>query len=696
MVLASLFGPRRRSRRNCRWIDALEDRLMLSINIVFDYTYDTSGFFDSYERKATVEAAARLFEDAISDTLSAITPGGINTWTASFPNPSTGTTVSLDDLVIPAGEVRVFLGARTLGGSTIGLASSAWSASGTSGWLSTVEFRGQPAVSTEYATWGGAIAFDPGTAWHTGVSLSGIAGGESDLYSTAVHELGHLLGFGGDSWDTQMSGGKFTGPKSKVIFGDDIPTTGGHWADGTMNDGQEVAMSPVGSSGVRIPFTTLDFAGLDDIGWEFVSGTDPPGHVVVQVVDVNGDAVSGASVSGSKAGGGSFSGMTDSNGLYSTYVADGTWTVSVEGDSDTVAVSKGMQGIRLVNVPIIDGDDVFLRDASTGRWRIGFSDGSSFTETLANTWSTDFTWDTFHGDFNGDGKTDVAGRLPSGLWWVGVSDGTTFNNELWGDWGSASTWVDVSVGDFNGDGKDDLAGRDSGGFWTISLSTGTGFTNSTFGRWAATGWLQTVFGDYNGDGKTDVAGRYSSGDWFFSLSSGTSFTTAKAGKWSTSGGWTDIVSGDFDGDGKDDLAGRTSSGYWWIGKSSGTSLSNIYSGVRWSTFAGFHNVLVGDFNGDGRDDVAGRTAAGSWFINVAKPATTGFMVSSWGTWSSALTFETVVGDFNNDGKDDLAGYVASNRYWFVLQSNGTKFDSKIFTRWASSLTVDYVGAGTVN
>ncbi|MEZ5941837.1 MAG: FG-GAP-like repeat-containing protein [Planctomycetaceae bacterium] len=695
-IWKSLFAFPRRKRPALHRVEGLEDKTLLSINIVYDYTYDTSGFFADYERKAVMEAAARLFEDAISDSLTAISAGGVNTWSATFDHPTTGASVSLTDLFIPADEIKIYLGARALSGSTIGFASSGFSWSGTSAWGSTVEFRGQTPGSTEFATWGGSITFDPTNTWHTGITTDGLTGSESDLYTTALHELGHILGFGGDSWDAQVSGGVFTGSASTGVHGSSPGVTGGHWADGLMNDGREVTMSPSSTAGLRGAWTTLDWAGLDDIGWTFMSSTAPAGHMVVQVVDSMGDPVSGASVSGTKSGGGTFSGTTDANGLYSTFVADGSWTVTTAGDSDTVTVSKAMAGVRLVSTPVVNGDDVILRDASTGRFRIGFSDGSSFTEDLANVFSSSATWDIVQGDFNGDGKTDVAGRLPSGHWWVGKSDGTTFKNELWGDWGSGSTWSDVSVGDFNGDGKDDIAGRDGAGYWTVSLSTGTGLNNSTFGRWASSGWLQVVSGDFNGDGKTDMAGRYTSGDWFFGISSGTGFTTTKVGKWSTSGGWKDVVAGDFDGDGKDDVAGQTSSGYWWIGKSSGTSISNVYSGVRWSTTHGFHNVLVGDFNGDGKVDIAGRIAAGNWFINKAKTTGVGFTVSSWGKWSSSLTFHTVVGDFNGDGKDDLAGFVASNRYWFVLQSDGTSFTSKIFDRWASGITVGYVGAGTVN
>jgi hypothetical protein len=54
----------------------------------------------------------------------------------------------------------------------------------------------------------------------------------------------------------------------------------------------------------------------------------------------------------------------------------------------------------------------------------------------------------------------------------------------------------VTVGDFDGDGKADVAGRTSGGEWYVARSTGTALTNARWGAWAeAAGWT-TYLGDY--------------------------------------------------------------------------------------------------------------------------------------------------------------------------------------------------------
>jgi len=53
------------------------------------------------------------------------------------------------------------------------------------------------------------------------------------------------------------------------------------------------------------------------------------------------------------------------------------------------------------------------------------------------------------GDFNGDGRDDLVGRVASsGALWVSKSGGTRFLNEYWGQWEDNLTWLDVLIDDF--------------------------------------------------------------------------------------------------------------------------------------------------------------------------------------------------------------------------------------------------------
>ncbi len=255
-------------------VDALESRELLTISFKFDYSLDNSNFFGQPGAKAALEQAARTLESKISDTLDPITPSGSNTWTANLFHPSTGQQITRNNLRIGQDEILVYAGARNLGGSlgTGGWGGFSWR--GTQDWGDTVEFRGEAENGTDFAPWGGAVSFSTTRDWHFGLTVDGLESNEEDFLSVAVHELSHVLGFSieNPAYSRHVSGTTFRGPRSIGEYDGtgNVPLDPDrrHWREDILDNGRQTALDPDITTGSRELMTFLDFAGLDDIGWD--------------------------------------------------------------------------------------------------------------------------------------------------------------------------------------------------------------------------------------------------------------------------------------------------------------------------------------------------------------------------------------------------------------------------------------------
>ena len=183
-----------------------------------------------------------------------------------------------------------------------------------------------------------------------------------------------------------------------------------------------------------------------------------------------------------------------------------------------------------------DGKADLVGQRSDGAWVVATSTGTAF---LSNIWAY-FAVDQFGtvGDFDADGRDDVAVRnAVNGSWRVLVSNGSTFTPAKFGSWATDTTWSNVRTGDFDNDGRADLVGQRADGSWQVSRSTGTAFETSV---WAAlsSGQFATV-GDFNADGRDDVAVRNAAnGSWRVLTSSGSAFTHARVGDWPAATAWS--------------------------------------------------------------------------------------------------------------------------------------------------------------
>jgi hypothetical protein len=317
------------------------------------------------------------------------------------------------------------------------------------------------------------------------------------------------------------------------------------------------------------------------------------------------------------------------------------------------------------------------------------------------------------GDFNGDGKADVAvvyndANLQTRMY-VLTSTGSAFNAPvIWYDSGpNAWDWTQTKavVGDFNGDGKSDIGilynyGSSNTGF-NVMLSTGTAFTVHNWYLSGAGNWdwnaSKPVAGDFNGDGKADIGVLYNVGTLNTNLdvltSTGSSFNAPQVWYASGAGNWdwnaSKPVAGDFTGDGKTDVGvlynyGSSNTGFNVL-ISTGTAFTvhNWYlSGVgNWDWNAS--KPVAGDFNGDGKADFGVVYNVGTLNTNLDVLTSTGssfnapqvWYASGAGNWDWNAT-KPFTGDFNGDGKTDLGAlynYGNATTGFNAMISTGTAF-----------------------
>lgn len=543
-----------------------------AITIAATETVEAMAAVSGYASSAAVSATYTLPSQASSTTSIAVTSGG---------NPVTsvtsGSVVTLTATVLSGGTSITngtvdFCDATATYCTGIHLLGTAQLTSAGTAKISLTPGGGSHSYK---ATFVGTSAFASSSSSTASLGVTGIPTSTS-IAASGTPPLYTLTG------TVTGSGIDITAPTGTVSFLD------------TNNGNATVGSATLASAG-----TALSFANSTILSTPGVAGAYPYYPGLIAVADFNGDGKPDLAILDNQSllielgnGNGSFTAAPDSP-INLNCGASSIVSGDVNGDGiPDLALSCGGS----ITILLGNGNGSFTQAA-----------GSPFSLPASNPVSVAV------GDFNRDGKLDLAVATSvccstnDLIIMLGNGNGTfTEANGSPLTVGHSPNYV--AVGDFNGDGKPDLAVSDSSdSTLTIFLGNGDGtFTAATGSPISASSDpIDIAVGDFNGDGKSDLAVALNGGNSVMVLLSngnGT-FTQASGSPYGVIYEPTAVAVGEFNGNGIQDLAVASASQNQVV----------ILSGTGTGTFGGYTTVSTGnqpesisvaDFNGDGTLDMA--------------------------------------------------------------------------------------------
>jgi hypothetical protein len=324
-----------------------------------------------------------------------------------------------------------------------------------------------------------------------------------------------------------------------------------------------------------------------------------------------------------------------------------------------------------------DGKADFAVASDAGNLAIYFGNGNgtfqlpvSYPLTLQRAYSVDVT------DLNNDGNADLIASDEGGTVYVLLGNGKgTFQTLI-----SALLNGAPVMGDFNGDGKVDIASIRNGAL-TQAVGNGNGTFQGLVPVTGLSGGTSLAAGDFNGDGKTDAVVASPSGAYLLLGSSSGIVGPAKALTTLSGYSYVRVLAGDFNGDGNTDVAFRVTNPDGLPGVAVYAGLGNgNFDGPALYGPAGLDWFIKGDMNGDGRPDIlsAGGSSVGyginvlmndtpAYVTNVVTSSPAGRNFTADGqTYTAPQTFSWIVG----------SGHTVS---WATPQTAGTT--QYTFTGW---------------
>jgi hypothetical protein len=362
------------------------------------------------------------------------------------------------------------------------------------------------------------------------------------------------------------------------------------------------------------------------------------------------------------------------------------WVTVLLGDGTgnfAVSVNQALGNGRSSDVALGDfnGDgkkDVAVAGSDSYEIRFLLGNGAGTFSGVSHVTVTSEPTAIAAGDFNADGISDVAVTNYYFAWGLSVVLGRADANFVLNQ--SITTHsrpTDIAVADFNNDGKLDLANAFSWADYGIEIRFGDG--SGTFGPIANT--ITTSFDpvtlvatDFNNDSKADLLVDISSASSVGVLLGQGNGQFAAAHYSSTlPDAALAMATGDFNQDGKLDL----------VTTHSGANAIAVLLGDGANAFAAPSvivdlnlrggKILTADFNSDGRADIAVPQSFGNYVLIYLNDAMGGVSAPAF-SFIGRPAISMATGDFNHDGKADLVfghDLTSGPSYVSVLLGNGS-------------------------